>query len=515
MTLAVNFANDSYTFGGYTVTAGASASGGTISVTLSAESSTPFRVRWLQLSANGEFLGTIGVGGGPDPQFPAVTAAAGVVTGNRTDFTATIDPRKLAAPAAQVKLLLLCFHDDFSLPEDWMRRLPYVRLAVDTPAVVRPAVRPGAVPRSLFTLGPDEVLVYGVQAVKDAGVSALELGVFSNPADTGHTQAQWHDYNITQRLTPWLAFCAANDFLFVATGDDWCRTEVEREWLANTPWAEAATKEVLTLLRDSGRCVGIEVVDESPNEPFHPAHTLLRQWANEVGGVKLAWPNMRLPPEVPIEAPEWSDYLSRFHDERYEFGRPGGVSLFEKIRGQLKYAPATTRPWMGFASVNGPDYRKLVAGGDYNPAGDRLNNSGNAPADIPAQVWTAVCLGATGVRCYSFDHRWIAERAGEPVGSTKDLQTGTKPGDARWAGVSDAFNSLAAREPLVLGPYHGYRIAGPWVIGWWDGLLVHVNASDAAQTLPTAGSLVVGGSGETPFTGGEVPPGGVVLTGGA
>ena len=167
-------------------------------------------------------------------------------------------------------------------------------------------------------------------------------------------------------------------------------------------------------------------------------------------------------------------------------------------------------PWLCETGCCGPFYTKQVAGGDFQLGQDILQDGGYGPQSIIAQMWLAMALGASGVRVYGLDSFWFEERADAPIGQ-KDLQTGARPGDERWPGVSVGLSAIAKYESLLLGQFLPPIFVDQWVIGRRDGFTWYVNCSEQAQIPPIAGQTMLVPTGET-LCPPVVPAGAVVLS---
>jgi hypothetical protein len=364
--------------------------------------------------------------------------------------------------------------------------------------------------RTLFHCLPGDVAADGL-ALGAAGVSHLTCGVFVSPGD----QPAWDTFDKWKAaweylVRPNLDWCAANGFRILGTGDDFMRNDVERQWLAASPFAEQAVRHVAAALRDSGLCDGIEMVDEVWADPaFFDVTPFLSWWRSE-GGPPVAWPNQY---PVAWEVPALSDYSSRYWtDLEWRPGRPPPYSLTAwQMRNGIARAyrdVPTARPWLCLASCAGPFYGKRAAGGDYQP-GDLLHKGGVRAADVVGQVWLALAHGASGVRLYGYDWRlWRDHRANATVG-TNELQTGARPGDERWPGVAAALSSVASREAQLLGTPYTPTVSGPWVFGRRGSLVWGVNTSERALPSPNGPGVVVSPGGES--ASGLVPAGCVIL----
>lgn len=386
--------------------------------------------------------------------------------------------------------------------------IAFIDLPVTLPPVPLPAVSPRIV-RTLFNCDPSTIQSTPglLTALLAAGVNTLTFGCFHNPADSPSltTFALW-DADRVANIQPRVDWAKANGFAILTTGDDFLRTPGERAWINTTPWAAQAIAATAVMLAGT---VGLEAVDEQGGAPTDdPAYARFVSAWRTAGGPPIAWPNQA--PYV-WETPAWSDYDSRYWSTtEWRNGRADGPTLSQQAAGIVRAAAQVTRPWLCELSCSGPFYTKTVAGGDYTPPSDTLQNGGVRASDCVAQAWLAMAYGASGIRAYAYDWpQWQAERAG-PIGST-DLQTGSRPGDARWPGVSAAFNSIAKREAVLLGQAYAPVRVAQWVIGRREGLTFAVNTADTPVEALAQTCTIITPAGEALYTGDPVPPGGVII----
>lgn len=392
----------------------------------------------------------------------------------------------------------------------------------------RNALSPGRIVRTLFHCSASEInSTSGLKAaLAAAGVNTITGGLFMNPADNGSwtTFEIWEAavFNPNNLATPngQMKWARDNGFKYLATGDDFYRNGDEANFILTSPWAEDAVRRTGQLLEEySDIVLGVEMGDEFGTGPGTQVHRNVVDWLRLETDTPLAWPD-----KYPFgwEVPEWSDYASRYWtDIEFRNGRSDGLTLWQNasgIGGRPWHTGAASQlpaewPWICLISVAGPYYTKLVAGGDYVPGSDLLQKGGNRAIDIVAQCWLALAHGASGLRLYGYDFtEWQVERATAVVGRT-DLQTGARPGDARWPGVVAGLTSIASRESALLDGYRPGRTAGPWVLGYRDDLRWYVNTSEIAEALDGGGTAytLVTPDGEEQWDGGTVPPGGVVI----
>jgi hypothetical protein len=374
---------------------------------------------------------------------------------------------------------------------------------VATAQVLRPSVL-----RSLFHTHPPWVVEDGTAAaLAAAGVTSLEGTIFRNPADgnLSLTYAQWQAWWEAQ-VGSWVDWCAANGWYFIGQGDDLFRFENQRDWTHTGSYRVQAFQYVAQRLAASGRCLGVEVVDEVGEFPADYApEEFIAAW-RAAGGPPLAWPN-RYP--VNWEVPAYSDYASRYwHYDEWAEGRPspGGMSMRQMSLGVARAALGVdpTRPWHNLITCAGPFYKKNAAGSDYQHGLDRLHQGGCTAADVIGQAWLSLAHGSSGFRLYSYDQQlWRDHRASAAVG-TSGLQTGCMPGHPQWDGVAAALSSVAAREAvLAAGPAYLPVTSGPWVAGRRGNLTWAVNTSERTLPSPNGPGTVITPAGES--AGSDVP----------
>jgi hypothetical protein len=413
---------------------------------------------------------------------------------------------------------------------------------VDVPVDLGSAYASRAILRSMFNLDPGEVLTTpGLLAqLQAAGVNCLTRGVFTSPGDSpGLTsQALWEPASVDNKLRGGADYCADNGLYLYAAGDDFARSGAERAWINTGTFSDAsptsdgparAIRRTAYVAQTYGGVVArVDVIDEAPGDPTgDPAYAkLVTNW-RLFGGPPLGWPMVETTSVYPTgwEDPLWADYATRyprtFLDRR--IGRADGPTVSQYADAAIlaqRDARSSGRPLpVGWELVwkcdcSGPFYTKGGAGGNYNPATDTLQAPGRRPALIVAQVWAGLAYGATHFRMYAFDwNTWVAQRAAASVGAT-DLQTGSRPGDARWAGVTAAYGSVALYESRLLAGAAKFAREGNWLVAANPQLRWAINLSERAVARAAGGVLITpdtGPAGST-YTGTPVPAGGVVVT---
>lgn len=406
------------------------------------------------------------------------------------------------------------------------RGIVYLRLPVTLPPLSRPAVVPGRYLRCLFQTNPRDMAADERQAVKDAGANAFEVQIFVNPRGSGETfeqcQSMWHG-TVGQSLQ----IAGDMGMLVVGCGDDFAKDANAYNWTRDTGWAADYIAWVSQRCKDAGNVVCLEVQDEVPATAIDdPVYQKIRDaWTSVPGHVPMGWPTLAIEDNRPLEAANWSDYVSRYVDPNaapspltgvlvWRSGNPDGGYTGWQIAAASEQQAATidhARPFMIDAGCSGPFYDELGGGPGYQPGVDRVWRVGMRPGETVLQCWVNACLGSTGVRLYRWDRDADQQQLPPPV---EAVQIGARPGNPQWPGVVAALQSLAGHEAELLGPYHGRTTFGPWLVGRWDGLTAWCNTSEVARPAPAAGGLVTPGGELWVVAGDPVPALGVVLTAG-
>lgn len=333
---------------------------------------------------------------------------------------------------------------------------------------------------SFFNCDPRDVDRDGLlEKFKSLGVTHVTFQVFNSPGHSGAIEFEkWHS-EWERLIGTSVEWCKKNGFRILGTGDEFFRTEQARTWIHNSPWAEQAVRYVANRLRETGLCDGIEMVDESKPPLAYGAEQFIAWW-RDCGGPPLSWPNQG---PTGWETPALSDYSSRY----WPAWKSGELSLPTQARLIRDIAAPSLRPnchWLCLNWCCGPIYQKRLEGEDYQE-GDHKANDGVKPRDIMAQMWLALAYGASGVRIYGYDwEMWRNHRLSTPAGSIQELQTGSRPGDARWGHVEKALQTVSLHhKALARTPYVATQ-SGPWVFGRRGSLVWGVNTSSRAQPLP-------------------------------
>lgn len=369
------------------------------------------------------------------------------------------------------------------------------------------AFLPNVIIRSLFQSGfhgPDFPTPDWVAAYKAAGFNAIEIGAFKNPADGGTPNMSYTEWDAARDyfIQPAVNFCVDHDLYIIAIGDDFMATNQERTWLANSPIGGAVTCRTAEMFRDSGKCVCIETVDEATEKGdlhLHPAAQLFTSvWRSTPGAPPIGWPSAYTlgppdpTPRTPFEENGMAAYSSRYHRPA-EMGRANGNTLpgiFKAKRNSVNNTIGGA-PLLLLVGAMGPYYWKQVAGGDYQE-GDRLVNIGSRPMDIRTEIWLNMIYGGAGYRVYSYDRpAMVADRLNAPADGTALLQTGTKPGDERWAMLTEINAQVQELTPHLLEGVRGVEYRGHLVIGRWPAMMVTVNTSESPIEGIEPGGVVI------------------------
>ncbi|MCM8785570.1 MAG: hypothetical protein NC827_05360 [Candidatus Omnitrophica bacterium] len=381
--------------------------------------------------------------------------------------------------------------------------------------------------RSLFFLGPGEIEKNEklLKQVKFAEINALTTGFYQNPADSGTTEYEKWKNGWLNWVKRFEKIAKENNFSFILTGDDICRTPKELNNSVKNPWAKDAIKDAFQWARDSKVVSCIEMMDEAslwggnplPSEketarwekvnPPSPkdAFNKLMEIINSVPGrPPISWPVLGLSP--PIVAKNWmgnpfmSDYTSNYWDILdWRRAYPYYGASFPQYRKYLDWVTYERMPYMQLnkpflllVSICGPYYQKLSDNGEFQPGKDKLNleNVGTAES-VSLQIMYAIANNYSGVRCYAFDSSlWKRERKQAKIG-TGGLQTGAEPfetGTDRWYALSTCFNLIKRLESVILQEMSSSVDVGPEIVtgakkGEKGNLLILTNFSEVEQKI--------------------------------
>lgn len=378
--------------------------------------------------------------------------------------------------------------------------VPGVTTAPALPSVVNAGIVVAPVnTRSMFTLSREQILQDGVLLdIADAGINTLAVSIFNNPRTQPiNTFNQWLAYWSSLSKVN-IDYAVAQGFYVLGIGDDFIRDTQASTWMDTCQYAEQAVAHVSAYLRDTGVCVGVDVQDEQGAlvpEDTPGIGPLMAGWRSVSDWPGFAWPAPGLYTQRPLEweSPDYSDYSSRFWTcLEWRNGRVGEANLpYGQDSGQLLagFQRAADQvpdwPWICLVSTTGPFYTKRVAGSNYRPNADLLQQDGATAQLIVFQAWLAMAYGASGIRMYAYDYAgWRAQRSSNPIGST-DLQTGSRPGDTRWSGVRAACRSMEAREDDLLSEtVYTPVVAYPWVVGRRGDLTFVINCANRELACP-------------------------------
>jgi len=366
--------------------------------------------------------------------------------------------------------------------------------------------------RSLFGFGPREIAkdVSLVQQARAAAINTLTTGFYLNPADGSNPpDLEAFRKNYDRWWAPIEAPAREHDFSLLLTGDDICRTPNEMNNSVNNPWSAQAVQYAFTKLRDSGRAICVEMVDEisflwgvtpTPNDgrwqkknPPLSDDAFLRLMAT-INGVKdrppITWPIGGISSDEAAKNwmgnPAFSDYATIYWDtfawrKAYQWGMslPQMKDALDRATLGRYRVIQRDKPMLLLMSICGPMLSSTGIEKQFVETPlhyRRLLDSGGSAISETAQVMYAAARGYAGVRAYNFDNElWKRERAG----TRGERQTGSDPyetGTNRWAGLSAAFNLVQHLEPHLLQEQVGALDLGPDIVtgsyGGYGGTLV-------------------------------------------
>jgi len=290
--------------------------------------------------------------------------------------------------------------------------------------------------RTLFTLDHQELertpeLAARLQA---ADINTVTSAFWSLPQDMGHPKdfEQWRQHwdPMWERIE---SVARKHDFRLLLTGDNVARGPAELATVLSASWGLPGLWHAFARMRDSGRVVGVEMVDEAsglwgnvalpddgrwlqreppiPDDAFLRIMDVIRSVPN---ASPVTWPVLWLSPPEAIRNwmgdPLLSDYTSMFWDKlAWRQAYPWGISLpqlresMEHVTVKRRHLIQRDRPLLLQMSVTGPFYTKLGPGNSYIPGQDRLQAAGHTPVNVAAQALYAMAVGAAGVRVYSYE----------------------------------------------------------------------------------------------------------------
>ena len=374
--------------------------------------------------------------------------------------------------------------------------------------------------RSLFGFGPHEITQNRelVQQGRAAAINTLTSGFYINPAD-GSNPPDFEAF--CKGYEPWWnrieAPAREHDFCLLLTGDDICRTSNEMNNSVNNAWSAQAIQYAFMKLRDSGRAVCVEMVDEisflwggtptptdgrwqKKNPPM--ADDGFVKLMGAINAVKdrppITWPIGGISSDEAAKNwmgnPAFSDYATIYWDtfawrRAYQWGMslPQMKDALDRaVLGRYRVIQRD-KPMLLLASICGPWLGNDGAGSQFIDDDLHLRrflDQGNSAVTESAQVMYAAARGMAGVRAYNFDNEsWKRERSkGQGQTGSEPFETGTN----RWAGLSAAFNLVQRLEPHLLQRQASALDLGPDIVtGARDGgmsrVLLAVNFSESQQ----------------------------------
>ena len=468
---------------------------------------------------------------------PGLISRTGTKVGNTRTITSVIDNdyHGFAPGPHELRVHWLRLGtSDVSGVKLFLADLPHVPAAVQTPA---PQLRQGVIPRGVFHLTVEEFVTRGMnpQVAHDAGVNTVGIGAFANPADwyAGSGPA-WEAQVLAVTLVQWdaawrpgitakLDWCRANGFLAYLDCDDFYRNGREYWWWANCPWRDEAVRTVRDLMRQyPDVVVCMQGSDECVLGGPVDLDALHAVWHEVPDSPPWSWPGQN---PFEFETALRADFATRFYREAgVEFSVPLGDGLnhksnaqvarvFDVMRQELGNFPAGWPLMAQTGSIMWGGYRKQSFGGSYAPAyGDVLLRTGTLPEEVALAIWCPLLIGARAIRVYNFDltgdrQARVADNYGSP------LEVGVGADTPLWAALGVVLNSVASRESLLLS-----RTPLPvtykdnWFFGGVDGLAVAINCGTFSRPCPYLSRGVLLTVTEQPYSGGAVPPAGVVLS---
>lgn len=385
-------------------------------------------------------------------------------------------------------------------------------------------IRSDTIVRTLFWCDKQQVVNDGLlPALQAAGINTLSVGAFNNPGDNPGGNIDTYEKWDTQ----WIELCKSGiDYAcehfpyFLLIGDDFLRNNNERVWYQSSDFSAQATARVATYARDTGKCVGLEAIDEQgwPDPAtFLGGPKFIAAWRSVPNAPGMAWPAPGVAqPPYPWEDPAYADYSSRYWVAReWRYGRPvddglgieGGQIASGLPAGALSLP---SWPWYCLIGSNGAYYLKRGPGVDYIPFRDKLYSAGTTAQQVIMQAWLALAYGASGLRFYAYDfsiERNNRRDGGIPSGP---WQTGARPGLPLWDGVHHACRSVADREASLLSAPYTPVVSWPWVVGKRaSGITWLINCANRPLVNPFGPKVCITPHGETVLT--SVPAYGVAI----
>ncbi|HVY68158.1 MAG TPA: fibronectin type III domain-containing protein, partial [Patescibacteria group bacterium] len=322
----------------------------------------------------------------------------------------------------------------------------------------------------------------------------------------------------------WTSFnndLTAYGFNFLMTGDDFDRTPAELNDSINDSLSVGKIQHVLNTLKNSGKTIGIDMIDEAdgiwgstplptdgrwtgytpsiPDTAFSQLMTIF----NGTSRPMVAWPTLGLDAVQNIinwqNNPSFTaDYTSLYWDNPDAFflyaNRPSNwEAVHQTIDQKLSYTLPVIqqdKPFLLLANFVGPYYIKNGAGNHYIPGQDTLIRAGFSPDQVTALIMDGLGWGAAGLRMYRYDNIYDGpSRQNDATGTVE--QTGANPfsvGVPRWNAMSYAFNVAKTLDPYFLSPLANAVDQGPNIeaaarSGTAGKLLMLTNLLETGQTV--------------------------------
>lgn len=376
--------------------------------------------------------------------------------------------------------------------------------------------------RTLFFFD-STAIINSPSVLNNSGINAFTSGFYfnagDNPANT--TYDQWLP-STDSFLNQIASTASSNNLSIFLTGDDIDRSDNELFDTTTNPDTPAKIQHVFNWAANTGRVVGVDMVDEADAvwgttpTPTNGAWLALPKPIPDTAFTQLVNLIDAVPGHTPISFPvtgaasndkafNWegrtpfgdfaSVYFTFSLDYIAEFPYSYSINqvLAEQDRTRLGRLLVLQRdkPLLLLVSSAGPAYTKEAAGGSFTPGQDLLENQGNTPEDVGAQIMYAAAKGFAGVRVYGYDGTPQKNARLQVAIGSGGVQTFADPttvGVARWNSMAAAFRLLGTLEPFVLQSPTNAEDLGPTVYtgaksGPTGNLLIAINSLESPQTV--------------------------------
>lgn len=376
--------------------------------------------------------------------------------------------------------------------------------------------------RTLYQLDASTVAA-NPTILNNSGINALTSGFYFNAGDNpdNTTYAAWlpGTDNLLNQLSN---TASANNLSLFLTGDDIDRSDAEMYDTITNPDSPAKLQHIFNWAKNSGRVVAVDMIDEADiNWGATPVPTDGRWLALPKPIPDTAFTQLvniidAIPGHTPISYPvtgaaqatvaaNWegsvpfADFATIFntHIQSYIPAYPYSYSIYQNLLDldyiRLQRLPILQRdkPFLLLTSLSGPAYTKEGPGGQFTPGQDVLDNVGNSPELVGAEIMFAATKGFAGVRVYGYDSAvQKAERLSATVGQF-GVQTFSDPttvGVGRWNSMAGAFRLVGTLEPFLLQPPTNAEDLGTTIYtgarsGANGNLLIALNSLENPQTV--------------------------------